>query len=110
LPKLIVTTIDIRKIMKKYILTTLIAVVLTTGCNTTRVAPDSQTGALRGAAAGGIIGGILGKNVGMFFSRPVASQTAKGLIGGAVGGAILGGLLGAANNQSQVPPASVEEN
>jgi len=106
----LITTIDKRKIMKKYILTALIAVVLTTGCNTTRVAPDSKTGAIRGAAAGGLIGGILGHNVSAFFSRPVAKRGLEGALGGAVGGAILGGLLGAANNQGQVPPASGEEN
>ena len=92
--------------MKKYILTTLIAVVLTTGCNTTSVAPDSRTGAIRGAAAGGLIGGLLGQNIGTFFSRPVAKRGLEGALGGAVGGAILGGFLGAANDHDQAPAQS----
>ena len=89
--------------MKKYVLTTLTAAVLVTGCSTMSIAPDMKTGAIRGGAAGGIIGTVLGHNTAWF-------KTAEGVIGGTVGGAILGGLLGAANNQSQVSPASGEEN
>ena len=84
--------------MKKYVLTTLTAAVLVTGCSTMSIAPDVKTGAIRSGAAGGIIGAVLGNNIAWF-------KTAEGAIGGAVGGAILGGLLGAhnADNSSQAP-------
>ena len=69
--------------MNKYILTTLIAGILVTGCSSTSsmsIAPNKQTGAIQGAAAGGLIGGILGKNIGMFYNIMLKSINAKKIL------------------------------
>ena len=71
--------------MKKYIIASLAAIVITTGC----MGPMNNTerGAAQGAVAGGILGAVLGHNT-------KGKKTAEGAAIGALGGALLGGALG----------------
>ena len=71
--------------MKKYIITSLAAVALATGC----MGPMNNTerGAATGAVAGGILGAVIGHNT-------KGKKTAEGAAIGALGGALLGGALG----------------
>ena len=71
--------------MKKYIITSLAAVVFSTGC----MGPMNNTerGAAQGALGGAILGGIIGHNT-------KGKKTAEGAAIGALGGAVLGGALG----------------
>ncbi|MEL1248009.1 OmpA family protein [Flavobacterium helocola] len=76
----------------KYIVLSLILVVLFSGtfvsCEATKNANNTQKGAVIGAGSGAIIGGILGNNLGK------GGNTALGaVIGGVVGGTV-GGLIG----------------
>ena len=75
--------------MKKYIVTSLAATVLATGC----MAPSNNTeaGAARGAVVGGILGAVIGNNS--------KGRTAEGAAIGALGGAVLGGALGNAKDK-----------
>ena len=74
--------------MKKYIVTSLAAVVLATGC----MAPSNNTeaGAARGGALGALGGAIIGHQKG---------RGAEGAAIGALGGALLGGALGNAKDK-----------
>ena len=71
--------------MKKYIIASLAAIVITTGC----MGPMNNTerGAAQGAVAGGILGAVIGHNT-------KGKKTAEGAAIGALGGALLGGALG----------------
>ena len=71
--------------MKKYIITSLVAIVFTPGC----MGPMNNTerGAAQGAAVGGILGAVIGHNT-------KGKKTAEGAAIGALGGAVLGGALG----------------
>ena len=75
--------------MKKYIVTSLAATVLATGC----MAPSNNTeaGAARGAVVGGILGAVIGNNT--------KGQTAEGAAIGAAAGALLGGAVGNAKDK-----------
>ena len=72
--------------MKKYIITSLSAIVLATGC----MAPSNNTE--RGAVLGGILGAVIGHNT-------KGKKTAEGAAIGALGGAVLGGALGNAQDK-----------
>ena len=76
--------------MKKYIVTSLAATVLATGC----MAPSNNTeaGAARGAVVGGILGAVIGNNT-------KGKKTAEGAAIGAAAGALLGGAVGNAKDK-----------
>ena len=76
--------------MKKYILTGLTAMILTSGCM--GPANNTERGAGTGAIAGGILGAIIGNNT-------KGKNTAEGAAIGALGGAVLGGALGNAKDK-----------
>ncbi|MGS2764473.1 OmpA family protein [Sinomicrobium sp. M5D2P9] len=59
-----------------------VALVLTTGCDTVRNAGNKEKGAVIGATGGAVIGGILGNNIGNKKNSALGA-----IIGGVVGGA-----------------------
>ena len=64
------------------------AIIICSGCETTKQANNAQKGAVIGTASGAVIGGVIGNNVGN------KSNTALGAIIGAAVGGVAGGLIG----------------
>jgi uncharacterized protein YcfJ len=83
-------TVQLFNQMKKYIVTSLAAIVLATGCMTP--SNNTEAGAARGAVVGGILGAVIGNNT-------KGKNTAEGAAIGALGGALLGGALGNAKDK-----------
>src|SRR5436190_18924438 len=64
------------------------AIIICSGCETTKNANNAQKGAVIGSTSGAVIGGVIGNNVGN------KSNTALGAIIGAVVGGVAGGVIG----------------
>ena len=83
------------------------AIILCSGCDTTKRMNNAQKGAVIGTTSGAVIGGVIGNNVGK------KGNTALGAIIGAVVGGVAGGLIGnkmdrqAEAIKSEIPGAEV---
>ncbi|MEP7141660.1 MAG: OmpA family protein [Ferruginibacter sp.] len=83
------------------------AMIICSGCDTTRNMNKAQKGAVIGSTGGAVIGGVIGNNVGN------KNNTALGAIIGAVVGGVAGGLIGnkmdkqAEAIKSEIPGAEV---
>lgn len=83
------------------------AIIICSGCETTKNANNAQKGAVIGSTSGAVIGGVIGNNVGN------KSNTALGAIIGAVVGGVAGGVIGnhmdkqAEAIKSEIPGAEV---
>ncbi len=77
------------------------AIIICSGCETTRKANSAQKGAVIGTTSGAVLGGIIGNNVGN------KNNTALGAIIGAAIGGVAGGLIG--NNMDKQAEAIKEE-
>jgi len=83
------------------------AIIICSGCETTKNANNAQKGAVIGSTSGAVIGGVIGNNVGD------KNNTALGAIIGAVVGGVAGGVIGnhmdkqAEAIKSEIPGAEV---
>lgn len=83
------------------------AIIILSGCDTTKKMNKSQKGAVIGSTSGAVLGGVIGNNVGN------KNNTALGAIIGAVVGGVAGGIIGnkmdkqAEAIKSEIPGAEV---